>query len=369
MPVDRWRDNESVDTTHAPQIGEIAPDFELTGRDGARCRLSTLRGSPVLLAFQPQHWDPAWGEAVRVYNRLIADLPGAAGARLLTIAGSGAWQSPMFDDGALELPIVSVEAGPVARQYGVAGVAAVFVIDAGGYVSGRHVAGDVAAAPNALAATVSGLAADGEWTRRRFVVTTLAAAVALAFAQRLARAEGATRALAHEPLGTAGPVRLRVNGRDLSLDLEPRVTLLDALREYAGITGPKKGCDHGQCGACTVHVAGRRILSCLTFAVMQQGKEITTIEGLAATAGAKDDALHPMQQAFIDHDGFQCGYCTSGQIMSASAMVREPWGPADDDVREAMSGNICRCGAYPGIVAAIQQVRKAASTDGNGVRR
>src|SRR5215813_7691656 len=136
-------------------------------------------------------------------------------------------------------------------------------------------------------------------------------------------------------------VPLLVNGSHLSLRLEPRVTLLDALREYAGLTGTKKGCDHGQCGACTVHIDGRRTLSCLTFAVMQQGKQITTIEGLAPHGS---DALHPMQQAFIEHDGFQCGYCTSGQIMSATAMVHEPWGASDDDVREAMSGNICRCG-------------------------
>ena len=164
-------------------------------------------------------------------------------------------------------------------------------------------------------------------------------------------------------------VRLTVNGTEHSAEVEPRVVLLDFLRETLGLTGAKKGCDHGQCGACTVHVNGRRILSCLTFAVMQQGKEITTIEGLAATAGASGDALHPMQQAFIDHDGFQCGYCTSGQIMSATAVVREPWGPSDDDVREAMSGNICRCGAYPGIVAAIQQVRKETPTGSNGGRR
>jgi xanthine dehydrogenase YagT iron-sulfur-binding subunit len=186
----------------------------------------------------------------------------------------------------------------------------------------------------------------------------------------VARAEEVANAVTSSgPTGAANAVRLRVNGRDISLDLDPRVTLLDALREYAGITGPKKGCDLGQCGACTVHVNGRRILSCLTLAMMQQGKEITTIEGLAATAGGSGDALHPMQQAFIDHDGFQCGYCTSGQIMSAAAVVREPWGPSDDDVREAMSGNICRCGAYPGIVAAVQQVRKATSSDTNGVRR
>src|SRR5439155_26881558 len=132
-------------------------------------------------------------------------------------------------------------------------------------------------------------------------------------------------------------VTLHVNGRELALDLEPRVTLLDALREYAGLTGTKKGCDHGQCGACTVHIDGRRELSCLTFAVMQEGRRITTIEGLAS-----GDQLHPMQQAFITHDGFQCGYCTSGQIMSAVAVLDEPWGAGDDDDREAMSCNSCR---------------------------
>ena len=163
-------------------------------------------------------------------------------------------------------------------------------------------------------------------------------------------------------------ITLIVDGQQHDLSVDTRVTLLDALRDRLGITSPKKGCDHGQCGACTVHVNGRRILSCLTFAVMQQGKEITTIEGLAASAGASVDALHPMQQAFIDHDGFQCGYCTSGQIMSAAAMVREPWGATDDDVREAMSGNICRCGAYPGIVAAIQTVRKNPATAQRGQR-
>jgi len=282
----------------------------------------------------------------------------------------------------MNLPVISLDAGPVAELYGVTGVGAVFVVDADGCISWRHMPGETPPAPNVVASRVvaealgddadDATASSGTWTRRRFVATTLAAAVALAFARRAARAETFAESVAETPGTTspvAAPVRLRVNGRDLSLDLEPRVTLLDALREYAGITGPKKGCDHGQCGACTVHVNGRRILSCLTLAVMQQGKEITTIEGLAATAGATGDALHPMQQAFIDHDGFQCGYCTSGQIMSASAVVREPWGPSDDDVREAMSGNICRCGAYPGIVAAIQQVRKETPTGSNGGRR
>jgi xanthine dehydrogenase YagT iron-sulfur-binding subunit len=199
------------------------------------------------------------------------------------------------------------------------------------------------------------------WTRRDFVATTLAAAFALALRPLEASAErvGALNA-PRSPLNTRR-VTLNVNGREIALDIEPRVTLLDALREYAGLTGTKKGCDHGQCGACTVHVDGRRALSCMTFAVMQEGHRITTIEGLAS-----GERLHPMQQAFITHDGFQCGYCTSGQIMSAVAVLDESWGPADDDVREAMSGNICRCGAYPGIVAALQDVRRAQASNGGG---
>jgi xanthine dehydrogenase YagT iron-sulfur-binding subunit len=136
--------------------------------------------------------------------------------------------------------------------------------------------------------------------------------------------------------------------------LEPRVTLLDALREQLQLPGTKKGCDHGQCGACTVHINGRRVNSCLTFAVMHQGDKITTIEGLA-----QDGQLHPVQAAFIEHDGFQCGYCTPGQIMSAAALLHEPVGTDDESVRENMSGNICRCGAYTNIVAAVQAARKA----------
>ena len=148
-------------------------------------------------------------------------------------------------------------------------------------------------------------------------------------------------------------VRLTVNGERQELQLRAWTTLLDALRDHLDLTGTKKGCDHGQCGACTVLVDGRRINSCMTLAVMQEGREVTTIEGLA-----KDGRLHPLQEAFIEHDAFQCGYCTSGQIMSAAALVREPCGAADDDVRESMSGNLCRCGAYPNIVAAVQSVRR-----------
>ncbi|HEY0848962.1 MAG TPA: (2Fe-2S)-binding protein [Bradyrhizobium sp.] len=146
-------------------------------------------------------------------------------------------------------------------------------------------------------------------------------------------------------------VALSVNRRPAKLLVAPWTTLLDALRDHLDLTGTKKGCDHGQCGACTVLVDGRRINSCLTLAAMQEGAEITTIEGLA-----RDGELHPLQQAFIDHDAFQCGYCTSGQICSAAGLIAEGKAKTADEIRELMSGNICRCGAYPNIVAAIQQV-------------
>jgi xanthine dehydrogenase YagT iron-sulfur-binding subunit len=145
-------------------------------------------------------------------------------------------------------------------------------------------------------------------------------------------------------------VALIVNGTRKQLKIAPWTTLLDALRDHLDLTGTKKGCDHGQCGACTVLVDGRRVNSCLTLAVMKGGAEITTIEGLA-----KDGALHPLQQAFIDHDAFQCGYCTPGQICSAAGMIAEGKAKTPDEIRELMSGNICRCAAYPNIVAAIQQ--------------
>jgi xanthine dehydrogenase YagT iron-sulfur-binding subunit len=145
-------------------------------------------------------------------------------------------------------------------------------------------------------------------------------------------------------------VKITVNGQERTLDLDPRATLLDVLREQLDLTGTKKGCDQGQCGACTVLVEGRRVLSCLTLAVTKDGASVTTVEGLA-----RDGTLHPLQQAFIDHDAFQCGYCTSGQICSAAGLIAEGRARTADEIRELMSGNICRCGAYPNIVAAIQQ--------------
>ena len=166
-------------------------------------------------------------------------------------------------------------------------------------------------------------------------------------------------------VGPAGPemrdpdvgllaVTLNVNGRSLALKIDPRTTLLDCLRETLHLTGTKKGCDHGQCGACTVHVNGRRWNACLALAAAHEGDEILTIEGVGTP-----DSLHPLQAAFLEKDAYQCGYCTSGQIMSALALLGEPCGPSDNEVRELMSGNICRCGAYANIVAAIQQARRS----------
>src|SRR5882724_2345237 len=150
-------------------------------------------------------------------------------------------------------------------------------------------------------------------------------------------------------------MNLDINGERHSLAIEPRVTLLDALREYLGLTGTKKGCDQGQCGACTVHVEGERVLACLTLAAQVEGRAITTIEGLHGA----DGGLHPVQAAFLESDAFQCGYCTPGQIMSAVACIREGHAGSDADIREYMAGNLCRCGAYPHIVAAVREAAGA----------
>ncbi len=191
-----------------------------------------------------------------------------------------------------------------------------------------------------------------EWNRRSFLKVAAAASAAVAIPETAISQIPAESRLP----ATSKSIRLKVNGTTHQLTVDTRATLLDALREQLGMPGTKKGCDHGQCGACTVHVNGRRINSCLTFAVMHEGDEITTIEGLA-----EGEALHPVQAAFVEHDAFQCGYCTPGQIMSATALLHEPIGPDDDDIREAMSGNICRCGAYPNILAAIKAVRNRRS--------
>jgi xanthine dehydrogenase YagT iron-sulfur-binding subunit len=198
----------------------------------------------------------------------------------------------------------------------------------------------------------------GKATRRTFLsrlgMASLVATTGSAITTLAQRSEKAEQGLPEVPTD-AIPVTLSVNGKKYDLRIDPRTSLLDCLREHLHLTGSKKGCDHGQCGACTVHINGRRQLSCLSFAALHEGDEITTIEGIG-----QPEKMHPMQAAFVTCDAYQCGYCTSGQIMSAVALLEEPCGPDDAEVKEFMSGNICRCGAYQNIVAAIQKVRHGA---------
>jgi xanthine dehydrogenase YagT iron-sulfur-binding subunit len=194
-------------------------------------------------------------------------------------------------------------------------------------------------------------------TRRQFIKRAAGTSAAIAVGANLlggpASAQEITASASPaRSSGDSSKVNLKVNGKEYTIQVDPRTTLLDALREDLHLTGSKKGCDHGQCGACTVLVNGRRINSCLTLALMHEGDEITTIEGLA-----NGEELHPMQSAFIEHDGLQCGYCTPGQICSAVALLKENHANSDDEIREFMSGNICRCGAYPNILAAIKDVK------------
>ena len=199
---------------------------------------------------------------------------------------------------------------------------------------------------------------EGGATRRQFLATaTVGSALLLEACSHAPVVE--TPAEAPKPPVEVAPahteldITLTINGQQKTVKVDPRTSLLDALRERLHLTGTKKGCDHGQCGACTVLVDNRRELSCLSLAVMHQGATLQTVEGLA-----EGDTLHPLQQAFLEQDAFQCGYCTPGQLMSAAGLLKEPCGASDNDVREAMSGNICRCSAYPNIIAAIQQVRR-----------
>jgi xanthine dehydrogenase YagT iron-sulfur-binding subunit len=195
----------------------------------------------------------------------------------------------------------------------------------------------------------------GRFNRRSFLTTTAVSTMSVALFDKTRAHAAEARADARASASSRTPMTLglNVNGRDHELALDGRTSLLDALREHMGLTGTKKGCDHGQCGACTVLLDGQRVLSCLTFAAMAEGRRVTTVEGLTAP----DGTLHPMQQAFIDHDAFQCGYCTPGQIMSAIACVHEGHAGSDAEIREYMSGNLCRCAAYPNIVDAVNEAK------------
>lgn len=195
-----------------------------------------------------------------------------------------------------------------------------------------------------------------EGVSRREFLACAASCAPLLFGEAGAQAAQGPAPVSARPKGRPGamPLRLRVNGEEHLLAVDPRTTLLDALREHLQLVGTKKGCDHGQCGACTVLIEGRRSCSCLTLAVMHEGATLTTIEGLRGAG----DALHPMQAAFLACDALQCGFCTPGQIVSAVGLLSEPCGPEDGDVREAMSGNLCRCGAYPNIITAVQSLRR-----------
>ena len=361
----------------SPKAGSLAPDFHLSHPRNASLSLSDLRGQPVVLAFYPPGWDPSRAEQIAQYNKLLTQLPNQH-AELMDFAVDGDWYDLSFARERMRLPFLAnpEPQDEIARLYGAAGREALFVIDAEGRIQWSYTAPvgvpprpqDLVEALRAVAplpreAAAAALAPEKSrfaLTRRDFIAATLATAFALTLGAHAAQAEPEAASMADKRILTAPveagsmPLTLSINGDSHDLQIDPRASLLDTLRERIGMTGSKKGCDHGQCGACTVLIDGRRVLSCLSLAVAQQGKAITTIEGLA-----QGDTLHPMQQAFLTHDGFQCGYCTPGQIMSAVGLLKEPVGPEDADVRENMSGNLCRCGAYPNIVAAIQDVRKA----------
>jgi xanthine dehydrogenase YagT iron-sulfur-binding subunit len=327
--------------------------------------LMAIDGRPRVLAFV-KSWHPEHA-GQRELAAIRAQLRGL-GATLAILSRSGAWSFAPDDD--LERFVatgetIDREVAAAAECHDVgADQDAVVILDGDGRVCFAHrVHGelpatlDVAleAAGTALLATPRGRIT---FTRRDWAVSSLCAGFALALLgckgnkpqdPPPARSEPAVR------LPTEYDVVLSINGIDRKLRIDPRVSLLDALRERLELPGTKKGCDHGQCGACTVHLDGKRANSCLTLAIMAQHQKITTIEGLASGA-----TLHPVQAAFVQHDGFQCGYCTPGQIMSAVALIAEGHAKTDAEIRESMSGNLCRCGAYPNIVAAVQAARREA---------
>jgi xanthine dehydrogenase YagT iron-sulfur-binding subunit len=346
----------SVETPIA--VGMVAPSFVLHDDAGRPLSSSETRGRPWVLAFA-RGWTPGHdAEAIRAQLRGL-------GAILFIVSDAGVWSFRPDDD-------VELTAGPSRRlRREIAALATrwgvdtrddgVFVIDDRGAVRFAHTpSGELSATlAGALAAAgreLLGLPPRPGITRRDWAVMSLVAGFGVVLLHGC-KTPGADRPLAPAPVavkaGSEVDVVLRINGQDRRLRIDPRTSLLDALREHLALTGARKGCDHGQCGACTVMRDGHAVNACLTLAVAAEGAEITTVEGLA-----RGDQLHPVQAQFIAHDAFQCGYCTSGQILSAVALLREGRAKTDDEVRQQMSGNICRCGAYPNIVAAIQAARK-----------
>ena len=336
--------------------------------------LERFRGQPILLVLCSGLLEMSATGGVTGWNDDRTQAPeddeGLAAVRA-ELRGLGAVLLLVFEDGALcvgpedELWRIgpgcahdAAERAAMRVRYGVSpGATGLFVIDGDRRLRFSHI--EVAPRRGTLHTIAGALAATGHidvsrftLSRRELVVSSLAAGFALALTEPPARAATAPAAAPADAVAEV-EITLQINGAPRRLRVDPRVTLLDALRERLGLVGTKKGCDQGQCGACTVLVDGRRVNACLTLAVMAEGAPITTIEGLA-----KGTELHPLQAAFIAHDGFQCGYCTSGQIMSAVGLLSEGRARTDDEVREQMSGNICRCGAYPNIVAAIQYARK-----------
>ena len=364
------------------QVGAPAPAFQLRGARGDILALSGLDGQPTVLAFA-EAWEAPSAEDL---EQIRAELR-ALGAFLLIVSKTIVLGFRPDDDRELvesSDDVLRRDAAAVARRYGVADrsgtiTPALLVIDRQGIVRfASTITGDGANLASTLTAALA-LAGRALYTERIHLPTLgekvpasagtfsrreiLVSSVAFGFALALLEACGGQRRPAiggglpsgAEPIEGEIPITLNVNGVERSLRIDPRTTLLDALRERLFLTGAKKGCDMGQCGACTVLVDGRRINSCLSLAIMQRGAKITTIEGLS-----DGTALHPVQAAFIAEDGFQCGYCTSGQIMSAVALLAEGRARTDAEIREQMSGNLCRCGAYPNIVAAVQRARKGA---------
>jgi len=343
-------------------VGRNISDIAIVSHDGAVKRISDFAGRTAVVILSSTVWDPVARELNAQYERVLERFPEMGASLVEARRKYGDSDDRGDNEDELDVSVITSPSheASLSKTLGISPAqSALLVIDEAGSIWWAHVfSAGASAKPDDLGDALHSLQemksrSHKGITRRQFLAASLASAFILTLSlEPVDKAQAdVEKAPASVPRGM--PIILNVNGEDHALAVDPRVTLLDALRERLSLTGSKKGCDHGQCGACTVHIDGRRVNSCLTLAVACQGKKVQTIEGMA-----NGETLHPLQRSFIEHDGFQCGYCTSGQIMSAIALLKEPVGPADDDVREAMSGNICRCGAYPNIVDAIQSVRK-----------